>query len=235
VPESIADSRRRLLYEAAVVANAVFVVGVAYGAMSVNAGLPTWFAPVVGFFVLAASSEMLFVGLLAGGANSWIAAAAALAVNSRHLPYGLAATDVLGTGWKRYARIHLVNDETVAFAAAQQTPAARRLAYTWSGLGILITWPVGALLGSVIGRMFDVAIIGLDAMFPAVILALIMSGIRDPRTRYGCLAAAVIAVGAALVLPEGIAPVLAVLALPLMRPRPIDPAVDAERAEAEDA
>jgi predicted branched-subunit amino acid permease len=83
--------------------------------------------------------------------------------------------------------------------------------------------------------MFDVAIIGLDAMFPAVILALIMSGIRDPRTRYGCLAAAVIAVGAALVLPEGIAPVLAVLALPLMRPRPIDPAVDAERAEAEDA
>jgi len=41
VPESIADSRRRLLYEAAVVASAVFVVGVAYGAMSVNAGLPT--------------------------------------------------------------------------------------------------------------------------------------------------------------------------------------------------
>jgi 4-azaleucine resistance transporter AzlC len=250
MPPLIADSRRRLLFEAGVVGFAVAVVGVAYGAMSVNAGLPIWFAPVVGFFVLAASSEMLFVGLLAGGGNPLVAAAAALAVNSRHLPYGLAATDVLGTGWKRFLRIHLINDETVAFAAAQQTSAERRFAYTWSGLGILLTWPVGALLGSLIGRMFDVTIIGLDAMFPAVILALIMSAIRDSRTRYGCLAAAAIAIGAAIFLPEGIAPVLAVLALPLMRPRhrrtprrasrrrrprPTEPALSAEEAEADHA
>jgi predicted branched-subunit amino acid permease len=128
-----------------------------------------------------------------------------------------------------------VNDETVAFAAAQRSSAERRLAYTWSGLGILFAWPLGAVLGSIVGRMFDVAIIGLDAMFPAVILALIMSAIRDPRTRYGCLAAAAISTGTAILLPEGIAPILSLLALPLMRPRPSEPIPTAEEPEADDA
>lgn len=214
---SSGDSRRRLLFEASVVGLAVAVVGVVYGALSVTAGLPTWFAPVVGVLVLAASSEMLFVGILSTGGNPWIAAAAALTVNSRHLPYGLAVADVLGKNWTRFLRIHLINDETVAFAGAQSSGQWRQFAFVWSGIGILVMWPFGALIGSLVGRAFDVAVIGLDAMFPAVILALVISAVRNPRTRYGCLAGAAIAVVCTPVVPQGMAPVLALLALPLMR------------------
>ena len=47
------------------IALAMTLVGVAYGAMSVGAGLPVWMAPVLGVIVLAGSAEMLYVGLAA--------------------------------------------------------------------------------------------------------------------------------------------------------------------------
>src|SRR5699024_9620670 len=65
---------------------AMALVGVAYGAMSVGAGLPVWMAPVLGVIVLAGSSEMLYVGL-AATTSPWVALPAALLVNVRHVPY----------------------------------------------------------------------------------------------------------------------------------------------------
>src|SRR5699024_11600240 len=51
---------------------AMALVGIAYGAMSVGAGLPVWVAPLLGVVVLAGSSEMLYVGL-ATATSPWVA------------------------------------------------------------------------------------------------------------------------------------------------------------------
>src|SRR5690625_7126126 len=61
---------------------AMALVGIAYGAMSVGAGLPVWVAPLLGVVVLAGSSEMLYVGL-ATATSPWVALPAALLVNVR--------------------------------------------------------------------------------------------------------------------------------------------------------
>ncbi|HLS62516.1 MAG TPA: AzlC family ABC transporter permease [Ruania sp.] len=193
---------------------AMALVGIAYGAMSVGAGLPVWVAPLLGVVVLAGSSEMLYVGL-ATATSPWVALPAALLVNVRHVPYGMALRRALGNGVGRAYRAHVMNDESVAFAIAERDPERARVALTRIGTGVLIGWPAGALTGSLLGRGIDQHTFGLDAIFPAVILALVLPAIKRARLRPAVVAAAVVSVPAALLLPQGLGPLAGVLALPL--------------------
>jgi predicted branched-subunit amino acid permease len=71
---------------------------------------------------------------------------------------------------------------------------------------------LGALVGS---ALHDTNAFGLDAMFPAVILALIVKDLRDARTRRAALAGAAIALAATPFLPAGLPVLLALAALVL--------------------
>lgn len=202
---------------AALLSTAVLCVGLAYGAQTVAAGLPWWFAPLLGITVLAASSEMLFVGLLAGGGSPLLAFAAGAMVNVRHLPYGLAAAPYLGTGSARLARIHLVNDESVALALAQPDVPSGRRGLTYAGGGIALAWPLGAAAGAALGSVISPDALGLDAVFPAVILALVVPALRECTTRRPLFLGATLALVAVPLAPAGLAPVLALAAIPALR------------------
>lgn len=202
------------LRAAVLLAIAMALVGLAYGALAVGAGLPVWIAPFLGVIVLAGSAEMLYVGL-AAAASPWLALPAALLINVRHIPYGMAMRPYLGHGWGRAWRAHVINDESVAFALAAKGPEAAKKTFTLAGIAVIIGWPIGALAGSLLGRGIDQQAFGLDAIFPAVILALVIPALKRARLRAAILAAAVVAVPAALFLPEGIAPVAGLLALPI--------------------
>lgn len=196
---------------------AVGATSVSYGAISVASGLPWWFPVVMGTLVLAGSSEFLFVGIVGAGGSPIAAALAGLLVNARHVPYGLALPDVLGGGWRRYLGVHLMNDESVVFALTRKD-ATR--AYWECGFGILLCWPLGALLGAGLGSAVDDPnTFGLDAMFPAAILALILPSLRDARARRPALLGACVALVCVPMLPAGLpllASLAALAALPLL-------------------
>ncbi|MCP2340738.1 AzlC family ABC transporter permease [Actinomadura rupiterrae] len=199
---------------------AVGATSVSYGAISVASGLPFWFPMVMGALVLAGSSEFLFVGIVGAGGSPIAAALAGLLVNARHMPYGLALPDVLGHGWRRWLGVHLMNDESVVFALTRKDPTR---SYWTCGVGVLLCWPLGALLGAGVGSaVHDPNVFGLDAMFPAAILALILPSLRDAGARRPALLGAVIALACVPVLPAGL-PMLASLAalafLPLLTRR----------------
>ncbi|MFH8495209.1 AzlC family ABC transporter permease [Streptomyces coeruleorubidus] len=205
-----------LLRDITLVCLAVGVVGLSYGAVAVTSGFAWWFPVLMGVLVLAASSEFLFVGIIAAGGSPITALLAGLLVNARHLPFGLAVPDVLGRGRRRALGAHLMNDETVVFALAQDEPECKRAAYWLCGLGILICWPVGAALGALLGGVVrDTGALGLDAMFPAVILALILPALKDRPVRRTALAGAALALTVTPFLPAGLPVLLAVAALPL--------------------
>lgn len=210
---------RRDLGAIGVLSGAVGAVGLAYGAQSAAAGLPLWFAPALGLAVYAASAEMLFVGVLAAGGSAWLAAVAALAVNARHLPYGVAVRHLVGPGRRGLLRAHLVNDESVAFglarAAERGSTRAGRDALTSAGVAMLVAWPAGSLVGGLLGRAVDVRAVGLDALFPVVLLALVLPGLATRQTRLAVLAAAALATAAVPAVPAGLAPLLGLAALPL--------------------
>jgi 4-azaleucine resistance transporter AzlC len=202
----------------AVTCLAVFVIALSYGAIAVTSGLPLWVPAAQSVLVLAGASEFLFVGIVAAGGNPLAAALAGLLVNARHVPYSLALPDVTGRGWRRMLGTHLMNDESVVFALAQEDQARGRAAYWLCGLGVLAGWPAGAVLGALIGgAVRDTSALGLDAMFPAVILALIVPELRDPGTLRAAAAGAAIALAAAPFLPPGLPVLLALAAVVLPR------------------
>jgi 4-azaleucine resistance transporter AzlC len=207
---------------------AVWFIGLSYGAIAVASGFPLWVPAAQSVLVLAGASEFLFIGIVAAGGNPLAAALAGLLVNARHLPYGLALPDVTGPGrgWRRLLGSHVMNDESVVFALAQEDLPRQRAAYWACGLGVLMCWPAGAVLGALIGSAIrNTGAFGLDAMFPAVILALIMPALRDRVTLRAALAGALIALAATPFLPAGLPVLLALgglagLRWPRRRPTP---------------
>jgi len=208
---------RRVLADIGLACLAVFFIGLSYGAIAVASGFPLWVPAAQSVLVLAGASEFLFVGIVAAAGSPIAAALAGLLVNSRHLPYGLALPPgVTGRRWGRLLGTHVMNDESVVFARAQPDLERKRAAYWACGLGVLVCWPGGAVIGGLIGSaVHDTSAFGLDAMFPAVILALIVKDLRDARTLRAALAGAAIALAATPFLPAGL-PVLLALAAALL-------------------
>ncbi len=207
---------RGTLRDIALACLAVWFIGLSYGAIAVASGFPLWVPAAQSVLVLAGASEFLFVGIVAAGGNPLAAAAAGLLVNARHLPYGLALPDMTGPGrpWRRLLGSHVMNDESVVFALAQEDLPRKRAAYWTCGLGVLLCWPAGAVLGALIGSVIrNTSAFGLDAMFPAVILALIVPALRDHRLRRAAAIGAAIALAATPFLPAGLPELLALGAL----------------------
>jgi 4-azaleucine resistance transporter AzlC len=159
--------------------------------------------------VFAGAAQFVFVGIVTSGGNPIAAVIAGLLVNARHVPFGFAIGDLLGRGWlRRVVGSHLMVDETVAFALAQRDARRRRAAYWACGISLFVCWNIGVLIGAYGGTVVsDTDALGLDAAFPAVLLALVLPSLRDTATRRAALAGAVIALAAAPFLPAGL-PVL---------------------------
>ncbi|HEX6420751.1 MAG TPA: AzlC family ABC transporter permease [Acidimicrobiales bacterium] len=203
---------RAVLRDIALVCLADTLVGLSYGAIAVGSGFDPWVPIAMSLLVLAGASQFLFVGMVAAGASPLAAAAAGLLVNARHLPFGLAVGEAVGPGWRRVVGSHLMNDETVAFALGQRKREAQRAAYWVCGVAILVAWNAGVLVGALAGTAIgDTDALGLDAAFPAVLLALVLPPLRDRGTRHPALAGAAIALAATPVAPAGL-PVLLALA-----------------------
>ncbi|HEX5993751.1 MAG TPA: AzlC family ABC transporter permease [Jiangellales bacterium] len=200
---------RDLARDIALVCVADTIVGVSFGAITVSLGLPLWLPMLLSVVVFAGAAQFMFVGIVAAGGNPIAAVVAGLLVNARHLPFGFAIGDVLGTGWiRRIAGTHLMIDESVAFALAQREPQRRRAAYWACGITLFACWNLGILAGAFGGTVItNTDALGLDAAFPAVLLALILPAMRNPATRRAALAGVAIALVTAAFLPTGL-PVL---------------------------
>ncbi len=190
------------------------LVGASFGAIAVGAGLPLWLPMLLSVVVFAGAAQFMFVGLVASGGNPVAAVAASLLINLRHIPFGFTVGDVVGRGWHRLVGSHLMIDESVAFALAQRDPVQRRLAYWVCGVGLMICWNLGVVIGAVGGAAIsDTDALGLDAAFPAVLLALVLPSLRTASIRRAAAAGAVVALAATPFLPAGLPVLLGLLGM----------------------
>jgi predicted branched-subunit amino acid permease len=130
----------------------------------------------------------------------------------------MAIADSIGGGWgMRLLGSHLMVDESVAFALAQPDPGARRRAYWLTGAALFVAWNTGTLAGIALGeRAGDPAALGLDAAFPAGLIALLLPSLRDRDTRLVATLGATIAVLGTPLLPAGLPVLLSLAALGLL-------------------
>ncbi len=196
------------------------IVGLSYGSLAAAQGFPLWVPIALSTLVLAGASEFLFIGIVAGGGSPLTAAAAGLLVNARHLPFGIAVKDLVGQGGRSLLGCHIMNDESVVFGISQPALQQRRVAYWLCGLGIFAVWPLTVIGGALIGRFIpDVSAIGLDAVFPAFLIALIFPALRKRRTRIPALAGTALSVAVTPFVPAGMPVLFSLLGLLSWRER----------------
>jgi 4-azaleucine resistance transporter AzlC len=197
------------------------VVGLSFGAIASAAGVPLTQIVAMNALVYAGGAQFLAVGLAGAGATAAAIVLAGLLLNARHLPFGLAiGNEVLGE--RRAARLlgsHLMTDESVAFALGQPDPARRRRAYWLTGVSLFLTWNVSAAVGAIAGSALgDPDTFGIDAAFPAALLALTLPSLKDRAAVRVAVAGAVLALVATPLLPSGLPVLVALLGLAFALP-----------------
>jgi 4-azaleucine resistance transporter AzlC len=203
---------RALVRDVGAIAAASAVIGVSFGAIATAAGLHAWAVVTMSLLVFAGGAQFMAVGMIAVG-SPFAAVLGGLLLNARHLPFGLTVADVLWTGpvGRRLLGVHLMIDEAVAFALAQSDERRRRTAYWLTGGALFLAWNTGTLLGIVLGAAVgDPTRFGLDAAFPAGLIALFLPRLKEAAGLRVAAVGATVAVAATFVLPPGL-PVLAAL------------------------
>jgi 4-azaleucine resistance transporter AzlC len=212
-----------LVRSVAALCTAGFVVGLSFGAIAAAAHIPLVKTVAMSVFIYAGGAQFLAVGIVSAGGGALAIILAGLLLNARHLPFGLAIGDVIGDrAATRVAGSHVMTDESVAFALAQSEPAARRRAYWITGIGLFCTWNVACVIGALAGRAIgDPATFGVDAAFPAGLLALVLPSLREKPALRVAVAAAAVALATTPFLPAGLPVLVALVGLVFAIPLPI--------------
>ncbi|MEV7599338.1 AzlC family ABC transporter permease [Kitasatospora sp. NPDC089797] len=203
------------LRDIALVCLADALVGASFGAISVSGGLPLWVPTALSVLVFAGGSQFAAVGVVLSGGGALAAVATGLVLNARLLPFGFAVADVLqGPWWQRLFGAQMLTDESAAFALQQHEPRRRRAAFWICGVSLFVVWNVAVLLGGLAGGLIgDTDVLGLDAAFPAVLLALVLPSLKDRGTRAAAVVGAVVAVTVTPFVPAGLPVLLALVGL----------------------
>ncbi|WP_142906794.1 AzlC family ABC transporter permease [Klebsiella pneumoniae] len=142
------------------------------------------------------------------------AAAAGLLVNARHIPFGVTVRELVGRRALSFIGCHIMNDESVVFGLSQPTPAQRKAAYWLCGAGVALIWPLGTLTGAAVGKLLPAPeTIGLDAVFPAILLALVIPAFKNRTTLIRAASGAALALAAVPFVPTGLPVLLSLFGL----------------------
>lgn len=165
--------------------------------LSVAAGLSVAQTCFLSVATFTGASQFTFVSVVGAGGSVGAALAPSLLLAARNGVYALSLRTILAHGWRRLRDAQFVIDESTAMALAQDEPAEQRRAFLMTALPLFVCWNAGTLIGALAGDVIaDPRDLGLDALFPAVFIALL----RPQLTRPGAPSAALIGAAVALVL-----------------------------------
>ncbi|PSK91822.1 putative branched-subunit amino acid permease [Murinocardiopsis flavida] len=205
---------------------AVGVSGIAFGTAAVTAGLSVGQSVVLSLVAFTGASQFALVGVVAGGGNVLAGAVGALLLGGRNTLYGLRLADVLGwRGGSRALAAHGVIDETTAVTLAQSGRRDARTAFAVTFGTLYVLWNATTLIGAVaVGHIGDPNALGLDAVGPAIFLALLWPRLKEGRSTLAvALLGAAIALGLTPLLPPGVPVMLAAVAALIGVTRPAGP------------
>src|ERR1700689_3783202 len=184
-PTSTSSRGPPLTRDVALVCLADGLVGLSFGATAVAGGLPWWVPVAMSVLVFAGGSQIAAVGVVLAGGSPFVAVAAADHAEPDDHDGGDRTGGPAVRRWLiRLLGTQIITDESVAFALRQTDPARRRAAFWTCGLSLFGAWNVAVLLGVLAGSVVrNTNAFGLDATFPAVLIALAMPALADLRTR----------------------------------------------------
>jgi 4-azaleucine resistance transporter AzlC len=198
-PAARAGARQALPFAAAGLA-----VALSFGISARAAGLPAAATIAMSAFVYAGSAQFAAVAILAQGGSVIAAVLAAVLMNARYIAMGLAIGPSLKGGPVRRAlEGQAVVDASWAMANRGDGRFDRHTLFG-SSAPQYATWLAGTVLGVIAaGILPNPEALGIDAVFPAFFLALLVGELRDAEAGLVAIGGAIVAVLGGLLAPAG--------------------------------
>ena len=180
-----------------------------FGVLAREAGFSAIGAIVMSAVVFAGAAQFAAISIIAAGGGLGAAIGAAALMNARFLPMGIAfAPSLPSRALLRAGQGQTVVDASWAMANQGDGRFDRHFLFGASAVQYA-TWVLGTALGAFGGSALgDPRALGIDALFAACFLALLLPELRDARSRGVALASALIALALVPLVPPGV-PVLA--------------------------
>lgn len=197
------------------------VLGTGFGIiMNVN-GYGIWWALAMSLFVYAGSMQFASIGLLTGGASLLTVALTTLAVNARHLFYGISMIDrYKDTGAKKPYLIFSLTDETYSLVCSGEHSKDY---YFLVSLFNQIYWVAGTLIGAALGSALHFNTDGIDFALTALFLTVFTEQWLSSKEHFPAIAGVAISVTSLLIFgPDRfLIPAMAVIAAVLLLRRKV--------------
>lgn len=199
--------------DAAAIAVTFFSLGITLQVVLIDRGTSVWRAFVASAVIFSATSQFAYLAVRDAGGSDWAAIAAGTIVATR---FGILAMSLIprlpaGTARRAAAAVNAF-DPNVAVGVQQPTPAAVEREFWRTTAAMMVGWfsgiAVGTFLGNVLG---DVDRLGLDAVFPAALLAIIGNLLRTREGRSAGIAGGLICLVLLPLTPAGV-PIIASVA-----------------------
>ena len=196
---------------AAPIAIAVVAFGASFGILARDAGMGVLPPILMSVTTFAGSAQFAVASVLGSGGALAAAIVAAVLLNLRYLAIGISVAPALrGSPARRLVEAQLAVDES--WAVSQRDGRVDRGRLLGAGAVLMVSWLGGTIAGVLGGSALgDPADYGLDAMFPALFLALLVGQLDGRRARISALAGGVIALALTPVVPPGLPIVAAAL------------------------
>lgn len=144
------------------------VLGMGFGMIMTANGFPLPFAAAMSIFIYAGSMQYALVGLITGGASLLTVALTTLAVNARHLFYGISMIDgYRNAGVRKPYMIFALTDETYSLVCSGGKSTDYQF---FVSLFDHIWWVSGTVIGSLLGSVLPINTEGIDFALTALFL-----------------------------------------------------------------
>lgn len=177
------------------------VLGTGFGIIMNANGYGIWWALALSLFVYAGSMQFAAIGLLTGGASLLTVALTTLAVNARHLFYGISMVDQYkNAGPAKPYLIYALTDETYSLLCS----GGKKPGYCFLvSLFNQIYWVAGTLVGSVLGSALHFNTEGIDFALTALFITVFVDQWLNTRDHFPAAAGVLISVISLLLFGSG--------------------------------
>ncbi|MFT4263591.1 MAG: AzlC family ABC transporter permease [Nocardioides sp.] len=189
------------------------LLSVSFGVVARDSGFTALAAVLTSLLVFAGAAQFAAIAVVAAGGTPVAAAAAAGLMNSRFLPMGVALAPSLRAG----AVVRAFQGQAIVDASWAMADRGDGTFDRWFLFGATapqwVTWQAGTIIGAYGGSLLGaLSRFGLDAVYPAFFLAVLVPELRD-RNRIGvALGGVLIALAVTPFVPGGLPVLLASLA-----------------------
>lgn len=148
------------------------VLGIGFGMLLQTRGYGVLWALAMSIFIFAGSMQYAAVDLLTGGVSLITAAFTTLAVNARHLFYGISMLDKYRTQKRKYFLFWTLTDETYSLVCGDEPEKSGNppAYYFYVSLFDYTYWVLGSVTGSLLGEVLPFSTEGIDFSLTALFL-----------------------------------------------------------------